>query len=71
MGSRASMGSRQGRSALNESRDSNMSFLSKSFDAGRNRFFTPKQVYDLPPEDEKNEAWYIKQFYKEFCSIVK
>jgi hypothetical protein len=39
MGSRASMGSR---GALNQSRDSNLSFLSRSGNSGRNRFFSPK-----------------------------
>jgi hypothetical protein len=74
------MGSRGGEKArgnpLNESsrsRDSNLSFISKSANAGRNRFFSPKQIYQLPPElpEEKNDDWEIMQFYKEFCAIVK
>jgi hypothetical protein len=26
---------------------------------------------ELPPEEEKSEAVYIKEFYREFCAVVK
>lgn len=61
---------------------SNLSFLSqpRNSNAGRNRFFTPRAIDDIPPvqepepvvvQEEKTEAMYIKEFYKEFCSTVK
>jgi hypothetical protein len=74
MASRENSGSRASRgNGLNDSRDSNFSFLSKSENTGRNRFFSPKQIYDMPAEmpQKKNEEWHIMEFYKEFCAIVK
>ena len=77
--SRASIG-------LNDS-DSNYSFLSSAANRGakrhpsRNRFFTPKVIKDLPmpvlPEPEPipstplTEAQVIKEFYKEYCDVVR
>ena len=31
----------------------------------------PEPKNQAPVEEEKSEAWYIKQFYKEFCEVVK
>lgn len=65
-------------SKSNTSNMDDLSFLSapRHRDTSRNRFFTPKAVKDLPmpdlpKEEEKSEAVYIKEFYKEFCAVVK
>ena len=58
---------------------SNLSFLSsnKGGRNNRNRFFSPK-VVDLPRlqeqtenEQKDTETQQIKDFYKEYCSVVK
>ncbi len=83
--SRASRGSRADSRADSRSGSrasggfSNLSFLSsqRGGRSDRNRFFTPKatrmEMPEEPPEPkmEKSEAIKIKEFYKEYCHVVK
>lgn len=79
-GSNLSRGSRVSKGSVGNASD--LSFLSSNQGGSkvnnRNRFFTPKATKDIPqplmkqePEEDLTEAQVIKNFYKEYCAIVK